>query len=183
MQRLGQYTRHRCFISYHHADEIEVEQFINDFDHSRDIFISRGIGAAMSGDIIESSDSGYIMKRVRQLYLNNSSVTIVLVGRCTWSRRFVDWEVAASLRNTTNSLRNGLMAITLPSVQSHPTGLLPPRVAANVEGQGGYARYWKYPTSAHSLSVMIDDAYEARTTRAQLADNSLPLLVNSKQCS
>ena len=183
MQRLGQYTRHRCFISYHHADEIEVEQFINEFDHSRDIFISRGIGAAMAGDIIDSSNPEYIMQRVRELYLNNSSVTIVLVGKCTWSRRFVDWEVAASLRNTTNSLRNGLMAIALPSIQSYPAGLLPPRVAANVEGRGGYARYWTYPTDARSLSAMIDDAFEARTSRPQQANNSLPLFANSRQCS
>ncbi|WP_372493341.1 TIR domain-containing protein [Janibacter melonis] len=38
------------------------------------------------------------MDRIRTKYLGDSSVTIVLVGSCTWARRYVDWEVYSSLR-------------------------------------------------------------------------------------
>jgi hypothetical protein len=38
------------------------------------------------------------LRRIRQLYLLDSTVTIVLIGKCTWARKFVDWETQASLR-------------------------------------------------------------------------------------
>lgn len=45
-------VRHRCFISYHHVDQDEVDEFIRTFDHDRDAFIARGLGQEMSQDII-----------------------------------------------------------------------------------------------------------------------------------
>lgn len=180
--RLSSYTRHRCFVSYHHADEAEVQQFIETFDHDHDIFISRGIGASMPGDVINSNAADYIMSRVRQLYLNDSTVTIVMVGRCTWARRFVDWEIAASVRNTANSRRNGLLGITLPSVANDLTKQLPPRLNDNVNGENGYARWWTYPEYAESLAYIIEEAFTARTTKTHLVNNSRQLYGYNRTC-
>ena len=168
-------TRHKTFISYHHADEEEVSDFINVFDHDHDVLISRGIGASMAGDVINSTDADYIKRRIRELYLRDSTVTIVMVGAETWGRRFVDWEIAASLRNTPTSSRNGLVAITLPSI-ANVAGRKPPvRVSDNVDGEDGYARWMKYPASTESLASMIDDAYARRSTHAGKVDNSRAL--------
>lgn len=172
---LKTYTRHKTFISYHHADEEEVSDFIDYFDHDHDVFISRGIGASMAGDVIDSTNGDYIKQRIRQLYLPNTSVTLVLVGKETWGRRFVDWEVAASLRNTSTSSRNGLVAITLPSVAALVGRRPPARVEDNVDGDNGYARWMKYPSSAANLAVMIDDAYNRRSTHDHRVDNSRSL--------
>lgn len=172
---LKSYTRHKTFISYHHSDEEEVSSFINNFDHDHDILISRGIGASMSGDIIDSTNPDYIKQRIRQLYLRDSSVTLVLVGAETWGRRFVDWEIAASLRNTSTSTRNGLVAITLPSVSDLPDRKPPVRVTDNVNGDLGYARWMKYPSSTANLAAMIDDAYNRRATHGDVVDNIRPL--------
>ncbi|MDR0479523.1 MAG: TIR domain-containing protein, partial [Burkholderiaceae bacterium] len=62
-------VRRKCFISYHHADQIEVDKFVKEFDHKRDLFISRGLGTEMSQDIIDSTDTDYVMRRIRELYL------------------------------------------------------------------------------------------------------------------
>ena len=172
---LKSYTRHKTFISYHHADEDEVTAFIDHFDHDHDVLISRGIGASMAGDVIDSTNADYIKQRIRSLYLRDSSVTLVMVGEHTWGRRFVDWEIAASLRNTSTSARNGLLAITLPSVAADPDRTLPARVQDNVSEVGGYARWMKYPPSTSSLASMIDEAYTRRSTHASLVDNSRPL--------
>lgn len=172
---LRSYTRHKTFISYHHADEAEVKAFIDRFDHDHDVLISRGIGASMAGDVINSTNADYIKQRIRQLYLRDSSVTLVMVGAETWGRRFVDWEVAASLRNTATSNRNGLLAITLPSVANDSSRQLPARVDDNVDGTNGYARWMTYPTTTLDLGQMIDAAYTRRTTHAAVVDNSRPL--------
>lgn len=180
---IAEKTRHKCFISYHHNDEQEVKEFIDTFDHSRDIFISRGIGAGMDGDIIQSTNDDYIKQRIRNRYLRDSTVTIVLIGRCTWSRRFVDWEIAASLRNTATSKRNGLLAISLPSVAGALVNL-PERLMDNLLQSSGqsYAQWWEYPSSANNLAGYIEQAYSARTSLSHLVDNSRQLSRNNTYC-
>jgi len=81
---------HKCFLSYNSADKTAVDDFCKTFSGS---FIRRGL--KMEDDIIDSNDTDYVMRRIRQLYLQDSTVTIVLIGKCTWARRFVDWEVQA----------------------------------------------------------------------------------------
>lgn len=175
MSTLANNTRRKCFISYHHADEGEVQEFIQTFDHDQDVLIARGIGASMSGDIINSLNADYIKSQIRSKYLRDTTVTIVMVGRETWGRRFVDWEIAASLRNTATSAASGLMAITLPSAANFVGKQLPARVQDNVDGGTGYARWWKYPNSSASLANLIEEAYGARTALANHRDNSRPL--------
>lgn len=178
MMTLATKTRHRCFISYHQADEEEVAEFIDTFDHNRDVLIARGIGAKMSGDIIGSTNSDYIMRRIREEYLADTSVTIVMIGSETWGRKYVDWEIAASLRDTPSAKANGLLAITLPSIATDPGRKLPYRLADNIEGEdgkGGYARWWRYPSNSDTLAHFIEIAYSDRTKKDYLRNNRRPL--------
>jgi len=137
-------TRHRCFISHHAADSQEVAGFLDDFGTE---FIGKTIGVSDGDDFIDSIDTGYVMDRIRTEYLGKTTVTIVLIGRCTWARRYVDWEVYSSLRSSKRSSVNGLLAITLPSVAKVAGRKLPARVDDNIirnvsKVDIGYAR-WK----------------------------------------
>ena len=113
-------VRRKCFISYHHADQAAVSQFIRDFDHTHDCFIARGLGTEMPGDVIQSTNTDYVMSKIRERFLSDSTVTIVLMGGCTWSRRYVDWEIQSSLRRGQNVTPNGLLGIKLRSFTSFP---------------------------------------------------------------
>jgi hypothetical protein len=132
------------------------------------------IGVTDEDDFIDSENNDYVFDRIRDKYLLDSTVTIVLVGKCTWARRYVDWEVYSSLRHDKNNRRNGLLAITLRSAANHPGKRLPLRVRDNVahDQELGYARWKKYPTSTASLRRWIDDAYIARTARSVLVNNT-----------
>ncbi len=77
-------VRHKCFVSFHHADEDEVAKFIEDFE---DAFIPKVLGVSDEDDFIDSDDTDYVMDQIREKYLTDSTVTIVLVGKCTWARR------------------------------------------------------------------------------------------------
>ncbi len=172
-------SRHKCFVSFHHADEDGAKAFIETFE---DAFIPRVLGVSDEDDFIDSTDSGYVMDQIREKYLTDSTVTIVLVGKCTWARRYVDWEVYSTLRNDKNNKRSGLMAITLPSAAQYPGKRLPPRVADNVDGDKRYARWWKYPQSVSSLQLLIEKAFQARTTKSDLIDNSRDRKLNNSKC-
>ena len=67
---------HKCFISYHAADKKSVDDFCEKF---RGSFIRRGV--KMEEDIIESDNTDYVMRRIRELYLQDSTVTLVLIGK------------------------------------------------------------------------------------------------------
>lgn len=170
-------VRHKCFISYHQTDEDEVAEFIDDF---KDVFIPKVIGVSDTDDFIDSTDTVYVMRRIRELYLTDSTVTIVMIGKCTWAKRYVDWEVASTLRTDPINKRSGLMAITLRSVASALIQL-PRRMADNVDRDHGYARAWKYPTSAVGLRSCIDIALSAR--RTQIPFNSRALFGSDRRCS
>lgn len=66
-------VRRKCFISYHHADQQAVNQFVRDFDHEHDSFIARGLGEEMPGDIIQSTNTDYIMRRIRERFLSQGN--------------------------------------------------------------------------------------------------------------
>jgi hypothetical protein len=173
-------TRHKCFVSYHVDDLAEVETFLNDFGTE---FIPRSVGVTVEDDFVDSDDDDYIKRRIRDLYLSDSTVTIVLLGACTWARRFVDWEISSSLRDDTNNRRNGLLVYPLPSRNN--TARLPARVADNwVSGDqsASYARYLSYPTSATDVRSNIESAFVDRTTKGQRVDNTRALRSSNASC-
>jgi len=176
-------VRHRVFISYHHDDQDEVEEFIETFDHERKVFIARGLGVDMEQDIIDSTNTDYVMSQIRKLYLKDSTVTIVLIGKCTWARRYVDWEIQASLRHGETVTPNGLLGIKLPSYnKSGYPDRLNKNLKQNDQQKDCYARVIDYPARKDTLANQIDDAFQARTSRAHLIVNSRDRFKYNRTC-
>ena len=72
-------VRHKTFISYHRDDEEEVAKFIDTFDHDRDVFIARAVGSDQTMDeLIESDDDDYVMRRIREDHIRDSTVHAAL---------------------------------------------------------------------------------------------------------
>ena len=171
-------VRRTVFISHYKGDHDEVERFISDF---KSVFIPKVLGANDNDNFIESTNTDYVMNQIRERYLLDSTVTIVLVGKCTHSRRYVDWEIKSSLRQGAYT-PNGLLGIVLPS---QGTGAyLPPRFEANWNQQHSncYARYYVYPQTEDELRAWIEDAYNARTSRANLIVNSQDIMKYNARC-
>lgn len=176
-------VRHKVFISYHHDDQYEVEKFIDTFDYERNVFISRALGVGMEQDIIDSSDTDYVMRRIRELYLKDSTVTIVLIGNCTLARRYVDWEIQASLRYGVTVTPNGLLGIKL---RSYKKVGYPNRLNKNLKQddkqEDCYARVMNYPQKEEDLIYRIEDAFQARTSRAHLIVNPRERFMYNRNC-
>ncbi len=178
-------VRRKCFISYHHADQAEVSQFVRSFDHEQDAFIARGLGQEMTEDIINSTNTDYVMGRIRQLYLGDSSVTLVMLGKCTWARRYVDWEIQSSLRQGENTMPNGLLAIKLPSY-AYGNQNFPDRLNRNLkqsdQQEDCYARWLEYPSTTEQLVNAIEAAYQRRTTHRKWIVNPRERMSYNRQC-
>ena len=174
-------TRHKCFVSYHQKNESEVEAFIEKFG---EVFIAKVLGVSNDDDFVNSTKTDYVMRQIRETYLTDSTVTLVMIGKCTWARRYVDWEIAATLRNDPKNKRSGLLGIVLPSASSTTTS--PRRLNINVPKLGGkgYARRIAYPGTKARLKSSIEDAFTARSiyARYSLIKNPSDLFKYNRTC-
>lgn len=172
-------VRSKVFVCYHHYDEAATQEFVQ---RGSDVFIPRGLGLRFDeDDLIRSDNPEYVMRCIREKIIQDSSVTIVLIGPCTHSRRYVDWEIKASLCQRENEMPNGLIGILLPGGGLHTH--LPPRLHANLSPIGNsYARLYHMPQSANQLRAWIEDAKLARLSRAALIRNTQDMMRCNAQC-
>jgi len=179
-------VKRNVFLTYHHADQAEVETFIDSFEG--DFSELRAIGVSDEDDFIDSNDTDYVLRRIREKYITGTSATIALIGQCTWARRYVDWEVAATLRDNTNDPRGGLLAVQLASIDGRNNVALPPRVAMNRDydqGTGterGYASYHRYPGSGPAIAQWVEDAIWRRDNREPALGSTSDLKKQNSPC-
>ena len=139
------------------------------------MFTPKALGLSYEDDEIQSNKPDYVMDQIRERCISASTIQIVLIGPCTHGRRFIDWEIKRCLTKG-----NGLIGILLPP---HTSAILPERFAENWSSGGNcYADYHWYPQSAGELRGWIEDAYQARTTRAHLIRNTRDTFIYNKVC-
>lgn len=170
-------TKRKVFISYYHGDKLWAQTFIDSFGTGTSrVFIPKALGLNYENDEIRSNNPTYVIGQIRERRIIDSSVQIVLVGQCTHSRRYIDWEIKRSLSNG-----NGLIGILIPP---HTRAHLPERFQANWSADGGcYARFYYYPQSENDLRDWIDDAYQARTTRSSMIKNAQDVWGYNRVCN
>ncbi len=137
--------RRKVFISFHEDDMDFKKRFVH---KARTVIIDKSVD---TGDI---DDTGIkvatIRQKIRDDYIRDATVTIVLIGRRTWQRKHVDWDIGSSLRRTRKNPRCGLLGILLPNHSNYRQDeydphLIPPRLADNCEGDDPYALIYNWP--------------------------------------
>lgn len=177
-------TKRDIFVSHYKGDLSEVQKFIKKWSKEKGVFTAKQLGVFDDEDFINSTDTNYVMSQIRKKYLKDSIVTIVLMGECTHSRRYVDWEIKASLQQGDSS-PNGLLGIVLPSLNKKSPNL-PDRFSRNFKNNSpSYASYYYAPTSAEQLGQWIENAYASRTDKEKLKLISNPneMMKYNKKCS
>jgi hypothetical protein len=106
----------KCFISFKTEDSDYKKKIQNESDID---FIDKSLNEA-----IDSEDEDYIMRKIREDYLSDSTVTIHLIGEKSaenlgWEeQRFIKRELQASLYNGKGNTRNGILGVVLPNMYS-----------------------------------------------------------------
>lgn len=101
------------FVSYHHANDQAYKNALVQFGTANRIFTD---GSVNTGDISDVLDDQDIREKIRDEYLRDSTVTILLVGTGTKGRKHVDWELYSSMFDGRRNKRSGILVITLPSI-------------------------------------------------------------------
>lgn len=141
---------HKVFVSYHHRNDQERANHLRDYYGKNNTLIDRSLSEAY-----EDMNDDEILAAIRTEHLKDSTVTIVLIGSETAKRKWVDWEIYASLRPYGERSRNGLLAIYLPTA-----GEVPARLQDNIDS--GYAVTMKWEDISRQLESKINEAYNNR---------------------
>ncbi|MBS1575215.1 MAG: TIR domain-containing protein [Bacteroidetes bacterium] len=172
-------NKHKTFISYHHANDEQYKiAFKKIFADIHDIIVPWDVEI---GDIDPNQKTDTIKRKIRDEYLRDSTVTVVLIGTQTWQRKHVDWEISSSIRDTQFNPRSGLLGIFLPSYpltadNKYNQHTIPPRLYDNVKC--GFAKLYKWSNNPSDVQNWIHEAFERRNKINP--DNSYPLFVNNR---
>lgn len=163
-------VRHKVFVSYHHGgDQAYYDAFSTTFHDGYDAIYDNSLERK-----VDSDNALYVMQRIRDTCITGTSCTIVLVGANTYKRKYVDWEIYATLDKG-----HGLIGVRLPSapiVQGFV--IVPDRLNDNI--QSGYASWltWAELTASASALQQHVSAAKSRSalsltnTRARMTRNS-----------
>jgi len=108
-------TKHKVFISYHHDNDQWYKNELLRLNKLHNIFID---GSVDTGDIDDRLDNETIRQIIRDNYLKDTTVTILLVGTETKDRKYIDWELKSSMINGAVNKKSGILVINLPSTGS-----------------------------------------------------------------
>jgi len=172
--------RHKVFVSYHHLnDQTYRDRFEGLFAGVYNILVSKSV---QIGDIDPGLKTETVRQKIRDDYLRDSTVTVVLIGAETWKRKHVDWEIASSIRNTQYNPRSGLLGIILPTYprsdrSKYDPYTIPPRLCDNIAC--GFAKVYNWSDDPSAVQTWIDEAFRRRDSVNP--DNSFPHYVNNRQ--
>lgn len=91
---------HKTFISYHHKREQDLKNEIIK-NGSGEYFVDKSVN---DGDIDTTLSEETIMRKIREEYIGDSTVVVVLIGEETSDRPYVNSEIQAALWNKSTGL-------------------------------------------------------------------------------
>jgi hypothetical protein len=159
-------AKRKIFVSYHHGNDQEFkDQLVRFLSNSYQV-IDRSLP-----DRIDSENPEYVIRTIRERYINGSSVTLILCGAETWARKYVDWETKATL-----DAGHGLVGVGLGSAARNSQGhvVVPGRYYDNcLSGYAIWSDWNTFTSSPQEARALIEQSIERSST---LIRNGRPLM-------
>jgi len=163
-------ARRSIFVSYHHAvDQWYYNEFSRLFSDAYGVLQDHSLTR-----LFDSDDADYVIRRIRERYVSGSSCTVVLCGPMTRWRKYVDWEIKATL-----DMEHGLIGVNLPHNPTDPQGRVhkPDRLQDNIDS--GYALWIQWSRLTQGPAAFRVWVELAIASEAHLVRNTRPLRVRN----
>lgn len=115
-------ARHRVFISYYHHDDqrykdylIKMQEFNIETMQMQSIFEDFSVHENEIDDTGLSSEQ--IRCIIRDEYIKDATVLILLCGENTKKRKHIDWELHAAMYDSLANRQMGIIVINLPTIK------------------------------------------------------------------
>lgn len=109
----------KCFISFKKEDEKYKKEIQSWKEAGKVDMIDKSLDTPINSD-----DEDYVMRKIREEYLSDSTVTIFLIGSHSAEnlgideQRYIKRELQASLYNGEGNTRNAILGVVLPEMYS-----------------------------------------------------------------
>lgn len=159
-------VKRKVFISYHHDNDQDWYDYISStYSDSFDLFYDNSVERKL-----DSTNATYLNRKIREEYIFGTSVTIVLCGPETWKRRWIDWEIHATLH-----YNHGLLGVALPSCQKGNEGkyVVPTRLHKNIVS--GFARFIAWDNDPANFKASIETAVQNSSYKSLIDNNDVKM--------
>lgn len=156
-------VRHKIFVSFHHAsDQAYYDAFSRAFHDTYEVIYDNSLERQIDSDNVD-----YVMRRIRENHIHGTSCTLVLVGANTWGRKYVDWEIYATLEK-----QHALIGVQLPTAPIDANGRVgvPSRLNDNINS--GYAPWLSWRQITSSADQLERHIAEAKAREKRLIVNT-----------
>ena len=153
----------RIFVSYHHGgDQAFYNELWQKMQSKYVLVQDNSLDRRIDSDNVE-----YVMRVIRESYLTGTSCTIVLCGHYTPVRKYVDWEIMATLQK-----EHALVGLRLPTLPLQANGgtIKPPRLQDNIDS--GYAVWGNYLDVIANPGHLEKLVHDARSRSKRLIVNN-----------
>ena len=113
---MAQHQRYPVFISYYHEEDQGYKDQLVQMMGSR----IEDCSVDIENIVDHNLPSDEIRRRICDDFIADATVTIVLIGPRTWQRKYVDWEIHDSLRDTEHNERCGVAGHRLAQPSQFP---------------------------------------------------------------
>lgn len=110
-------NRHKVFISYYHDDDQFYKNEIAKWNEIYNLFDDYSVN---DGDIDDTylTDEA-IRVKIRDEYIKDATVLVLLCGCNTKYRKYIDWELHAAMYDTEKNPKMGILVVNLPSCRNN----------------------------------------------------------------
>jgi len=177
---------HKVFMSFHHKDQTYKDALI-DLNERYPMFVD---GSVDTGNVSDQLPDETIRQKIRDDYLRDTTVTMVLVGQGTKGRKHVDWEIYSSMYDGLKNKRSGILAVLLPGAnpgnyytvahENEKSSLYPETANwTTVKSRAEYERRYPYLPDRIIDNLLNNEAKLSVVPWEKLDTNSLPMLINN----
>lgn len=111
--------RHKVFVSYYHHDDqyykdtlVGMKYFNFEKNAYENVFEDYSVRDGDIDDTFMSDEQ--VRVKIRDEYIKDATVLVLLCGRNTKHRKYVDWEIHAAMFDTEKNPKMGILVINLP---------------------------------------------------------------------
>ncbi|MBD9489933.1 TIR domain-containing protein [Ensifer sp. ENS11] len=169
---------HKVFISYHHANDQWAKNQLQQWADQYGLFIDVSVD---TNDINDNLPTESTRRIIRDDYLRDSSVTVVLVGTETRGRKHVDWEIYSSMYDGAVNKQSGVLVVQLPSTnpaywtaahEVEKAAVYPDCTSwSTISDRAGYERRYPYLPTRIIDNLLAPKAKVSVTTWDRIAGN------------
>lgn len=110
-----EYPKHKVFISYYHHDDQFYKDELLRQNSAFNLFEDYSVHENEIDDTGKNDET--IRQIIRDQYIKDATVLILLCGLNTSKRKHIDWELHAAMFNTENNPKMGIIVVNLPEIK------------------------------------------------------------------